>query len=59
MSVRLNTVKGITDVNGRFHVLALVTVDSQLLLNILPLVYDSEVTTGTYWTTMSECILSI
>lgn len=59
MSVRLNTVKGIIEVKGRFHVLVLVTVSHQLLLNILPLVYDSEITTDAHQTTMSECILSI
>lgn len=58
-SVHLNAVKGTIDVNGRFHVLNLVTVSYQLLLNILSLVYDSKFTTGTCQTTTSECVLSI
>lgn len=59
VSVHLNTVKGITDANGRVHVLALVTVNYQYFLNILPLVCDLEVTTGTHQDTTSECILSL
>lgn len=51
--------EGIIDVNGRVLVLALVTANYQLLLNILPLGYDSEVITGTHQTTTSQCILSI
>lgn len=53
MSVCLNIVNDIIDVNGRFPVPSLETVNYQLLLNVLPLVYDSEITTGTHQSMMS------
>lgn len=58
-SVHLNAVKGTTDVKRRFHVLNLVTVSYQLLLNVLSLVYDSKFITGTCQTTTSESVLSV